>query len=164
MKTKQLVLCGLLTAMMLVLGYVESLFPIPMGIPGVKLGLANAVLIYGVYMLRLPTAWTLMGLKVGLSTLLFGNPTAGLLSLGGGVLSMLGMSLLKKVPGVAPVTVSAVGGMLHNVGQVAVAMVLLRTPGLLGYMALLMGIGLATGLLTGLAAQLSMKHLKKITF
>lgn len=160
MKTKQVVLCGLMTALMLVLGYVESLLPLPGGMPGMKLGLANSVLIYAVYMLRLPTAWLLMGLKVGLSALLFPNPSALLFSLCGGVLSMAGMSLLCRVKGLSPLMVSAVGGMLHNAGQVAAAMLLLHTEGLLGYMALLMGIGLCTGMVTGLAAQLTMAHLK----
>lgn len=164
MKTKQVVLCGLLTALMLVLGYVESLLPLPGGIPGMKLGLANSVLIYAVYMLNLPTAWLLMALKVGLSVLLFANPSAVLFSLGGGVLSMAGMSLLRRVRDLRPMTVSAVGGMLHNAGQVLVAMLVLHTPGLLGYMALLMGVGLGTGLVTGLAAQLTMGHLKSAKF
>ena len=159
MKTKQVVLCGLMTALMLVLGYVESLLPLPGGMPGMKLGLANSVLIYGVYMLPLPLAWVLMGLKVGLSALLYGNGVAALFSLAGGMMSMAGMSLLRRQ--FSPVAVSAVGGMLHNVGQVLVAMALLHTPGLLGYMALLMAVGLGTGLVTGLAAQLTMRHLHK---
>ena len=162
MKTKQLVLCGLLTALMLVLGYVESLIPIPSAVPGIKLGLANSVLLYAVYMLSLPTAWLLMVLKVLLSALLFGGVNTMLFSFAGGVVSMAGMCLLKKGMGVNPVVVSAVGGMLHNVGQVLMAMLMLHTAGLLGYMALLMAVGLVTGIVTGIAAQMTMKHLKHL--
>ena len=162
MKTKHLVLCGLLTALMLVLGYVESLIPIPSAVPGIKLGLANSVLLYAVYMLNLPTAWLLMVLKVLLSALLFGGVNTMLFSFAGGVVSMAGMCLLKKGMGVSLVVVSAVGGMLHNVGQVLMAMLMLKTAGLLGYMALLMGVGLVTGIVTGVAAQMTMKHLKHL--
>lgn len=162
MKTKKLVLCGLLTALMLVLGYVESLIPIPSAIPGIKLGLANSVLLYALYMLNLPTAWLLMVLKVVLSALLFGGVNTMLFSLAGGIVSMLGMSALKKMAGISPVVISAVGGMLHNVGQVLMAMLLLHTTGLLGYMAALMAVGLITGIVTGIAANLTMGHLKHL--
>ena len=65
--TKQLALCSVLLTLMLVLGWVESLFPPLLGVPGIKLGLSNGVLIFAVYMLSLPTAWVLMLLKVVLS-------------------------------------------------------------------------------------------------
>ena len=113
-------------------------------------------------MLSLPTAWLLMVLKVLLSALLFGGVNTMLFSLAGGVVSMAGMCLLKKCMGVSPVVVSAAGGMLHNVGQVLMAMLLLRTTGLLGYMAVLMAVGLGTGIVTGIAAQLNMKNLKHL--
>ena len=63
--TKQLALCSVLLTLMLVLGWVESLFPPLMGVPGIKLGLSNGVLIFAVYMLSLPTAWVLMLLGLG---------------------------------------------------------------------------------------------------
>ena len=159
---QRMVLCALLTALMLVLGYIESLLPIPGAMPGMKLGLSNSVLIYGLYMLSAPTAFLLMVLKALLSALLFGGVSTLPFSLAGGALSLMGMLLCKKIKDVSPMTVSAVGGMLHNVGQVLVAMLLLKTAGLLGYMAILMGVGLATGLITGLVANLTMKHLKTI--
>jgi len=64
--------------------------------------------------------------------------------------------------GISPVVISAVGGMLHNVGQVLMAMLLLHTTGLLGYMAVLMAVGLITGIVTGIAANLTMGHLKHL--
>ena len=165
MKRKQIqrmVLCALLTALMLVLGYIENLLPLPGAMPGVKLGLANSVLIYGLYMLGAPTSFLLMILKALLSALLFGGVSTLPFSLAGGTLSLLGMILCKKIKDVSPMGISAVGGMLHNVGQVMVSMLLLKTTGLLGYMAILMGVGLGTGLVTGLVANLTMKHLKTI--
>ena len=74
--TKRVALCGLLLSMMLVLGWVEHMIPLNASIPGIKLGLSNGVLIFAVYMLNVPTAYLLMGLKVLLSGMLFGSPSA----------------------------------------------------------------------------------------
>lgn len=161
-RTRRVALCGLLIAMMLVLGFVESRIPINAGIPGIKLGLSNGVLIFAVYMLDLPTAWMLMALKVTLSGLLFGGFNTIMYALAGGVVSMIAMSFLSRVKGMHPVTVSMAGGVAHNVGQVAIAMIILQTPQLLYYMAVLMLVGLACGTLTGIVASSVMKHLKTI--
>ena len=158
---KRVALCGLLLAMMLVLGWVEHMIPLNAGIPGIKLGLSNGVLIFAVYMLDVPTAYILMVLKVVLSCALLGNPASMMIyGLAGGLLSLTGMVLLSRVKGLHCVTVSMVGGALHNMGQVAAAMLMLHTPNLLYYMAVLMAVGLACGLLTGVCANLVMKHLK----
>lgn len=152
-QAQRIALCGMLLALMLVLGFVESQIPVAVGIPGVKLGLSNGVLIFAVYMLNIPMAFVLMGLKVLLSGLLFGSPSAMMYALAGGVLSLTVMCLLSRIKGLSPVVVSMMGGLSHNVGQVALAMVVLQTPKLLYYMAILMAVGLLTGLLTGLAAK-----------
>ena len=161
-RTQRIALCGLLIAMMLVLGFVESRIPINAGIPGIKLGLSNGVLIFAIYMLDLPTAWLLMALKVMLSGLLFGGFNTIMYALAGGVLSMLAMTMLSRVKGMHPITVSMVGGVMHNVGQVALAMILLHTQQLLYYMAVLIIVGLICGALTGIVASNVMKHLKTI--
>ncbi len=153
---------GLLIAVMLVLGYVESLLPAVGAVPGIKLGLSNSVLIFAVYMLDLPTAWMLMILKVLLSGLLFGGATTMLYASAGGALSMLAMSVLSRSKGVHPVTVSITGGVMHNVGQVAMAMLLLGARQLLYYMAVLIVVGMVCGALTGVCAFSVMKHLKSI--
>ena len=161
-RTQRVALCGLLIAMMLVLGFVESRIPIDAGIPGIKLGLSNGVLIFAVYMLDIPTAWMLMVLKVVLSGLLFGGFSKIMYALAGGVLSMLFMTVLSRVKSMRPITVSMVGGVMHNVGQVALAMILLHTNQLLYYMAVLMLVGLACGALTGIVAESVMRHLKAV--
>ena len=158
--TRRTAYSGLLLATMLVLGYVESLLPAVAGVPGIKLGLSNSVLIFAVYMLNLPTAWTLMVLKVLLSGLLFGGFNTIMYAMAGGVLSMLTMSVLSRFQSIHPVTVSMVGGVSHNVGQVAMAMLLLGTRQLLYYMAILVFVGMACGALTGVCAASVMKHLK----
>lgn len=161
-KTQRIALSGLLVALMLVLGYVESLLPVAAGIPGIKLGLSNGVLIFAVYMLGVPTAFVLMVLKVVLSGLMFGGVSAMMYAFAGGLVSMIFMALLSRVRGVHVVVVSMVGGLMHNVGQVGLAMLMLKTPKLMYYMAILMLVGLACGALTGVCASSVMKHLKKL--
>ena len=161
-KTQRIALSGLLVALMLVLGYVESLLPVAAGIPGIKLGLSNGILIFAVYMLGVPTAFVLMVLKVVLSGLMFGGVSAMMYAFAGGLLSMIFMSLLSRMKGIHVVVVSMVGGLMHNVGQVGLAMVMLSTPKLLYYMAILMVVGLGCGALTGVCADSVMKHLKKM--
>ena len=159
--TKRVALCGLLLSMMLELGWVEHMIPLNASIPGIKLGLSNGVLIFAVYMLDVPTSFVLMALKVVLSCAFLGNPASMMIyGFAGGILSLTGMVLLSRVKCMHPVTVSMVGGALHNVGQVAAAMVMLNTANLMYYMAILMLVGIACGLLTGVCANLVMKHLK----
>lgn len=161
MSTKRVALCGLLLAMMLVLGWVEHLIPLNAAIPGIKLGLSNGVLIFAVYMLDVPTSFILMVLKVVLSCAFLGNPASMMIyGFAGGILSLTAMVLLSKAKGLHPVTVSMVGGALHNVGQVGAAMVMLNTGNLLYYMAVLMLVGLICGLLTGVCADRVMKHMR----
>lgn len=153
--------CGLLTAMMLVLGFIESLLPVAAGVPGIKLGLSNGVLLFALYMMAAPTAFTLMLLKVILSGLLFGGVSAMMYALAGGVCSMLGMILLKKLK-FNLITVSMVGAVLHNLGQVLLAMIILETDQLIYYMAILLLVGLACGAVTGVAAKATIGHMKKL--
>ena len=158
-KTRRITVSGLLVAVMLVLGYVEHQFPSG-SVPGIKLGLSNSVLIFAVYMLGIPNAFTLMALKVALSGFLFGGVSAMMYAFAGGLLSMIVMSVLSRVKGAHPVVVSMAGGVAHNAGQVALAMIVMETPKLMYYMVILMGVGMVCGLLTGVCADRVMKHLK----
>ena len=151
-QAERIAVCGMLLALMLVLGFVESRLPVATGVPGIKLGLSNGVLIFAGYMLNVPAAYLLMGLKVLLSGMLFGSPSAMMYAFAGGLLSLTVMVLLSRMKGLSPVVVSMVGGLAHNVGQVLLAMFILNTPKLIYYMAILMVVGLVTGLATGLAA------------
>ena len=160
--TKQVALCGLLTCAMLVLGFIESLIPINAGIPGIKLGLSNCVLLFALYTLSAPTAGLLMLLKVVLSGLLFGGVSAMMYALAGGVVSMACMIVLKKLK-FSVIAVSMVGAVAHNAGQVGLAMVLLKHSGLLYYLAVLALVGLGCGLLTGLCAKAVIPYFSKKT-
>ena len=160
--TQRVALCGLLLAVMLILGWVEKQIPMP---NGVKLGLSNSVLIFAVYMLDIPTAYVLMVFKVFLSNLLFGNlGTTFLMGLAGGVLSLTAMVGISRIKGMHPVTVSIMGGVCHNVGQILMAMVLMKNSVVLSLLPWLILSGLGFGALTGIVATTTMKHMKHMRF
>ena len=147
--------------MMLIVGYVESMIPLNVGIPGIKLGMSNSVLIFAVYMLDIPTAFMLMSLKV-----LFAGPTTMMYGFAGGVLSLLCMALLSCIKGLSIPVVSIVGGVMHNVGQIGMSLLVLQVPpmSMLGYLGVLMCVGAVCGLLTGVCAKSVMAHLKHLSW
>ncbi len=158
--TYRVTLSGLLLAIMLVLGFVESMLPAG-PVPGMKLGLSNSVLIFAVYMLDLPTAWMLMAMKVVLSGLMFSGVSAMMYAFAGGVLSLGAMSLLSRFRSVPVPVTSMAGGVMHNVGQTLLAMVILHMGRqMLYYLGILLLVGLGTGALTGVAAAQAMRHLR----
>ena len=153
MKARTLTRMALLTAAALILGYIDSLIPLVPALPMIKLGLSNLVLLYAVfYMTPLETA-LLMLLKVGLSSLLFGNAVGALYALAGGVLSVVGMLLMHRIPKVSPIPVSTVGGILHIIGQCAIGCILISARPVLFYAPWLLISGTATGVLLGVAAR-----------
>ena len=153
--TQRLSLGALLLAVMLVLGYLESLIPLS-GIPGVKLGLSNCVLMFSLEWLGGGMSFGLMAGKVLLSGLLFGSPFSMLYALA----SMATMLCLRRVPGVSLTGVGMAGGAAHNLAQVLLAMLLLQTPSLISYLALLLPVGAAMGFVTGLIASRLQVHLR----
>jgi len=161
---QRIALSGLLTSLMLVFGLIERQFPLTAAVPGVKLGLANSVLLYSLYMLGVRQSFILMLLKALMSWLIYTNMNAMFYSLGGGLLSLIAMILLSRISGVSIIGVSALGAVFFNVGQILVAVVMLNTPQLIvTYLPILMVSGVVTGVLTGVVAQMVMKHLKTIS-
>ena len=156
-KTRRLTVSALLVTVMLMLGYLENL--VPTGVPGIKLGLSNSVLLLAIYWLGIPTALILMVVKVVLSGILFSGVSAMMYAFAGGVLSMVVMSVLYKARGFSPIAIAMAGAVFHNVGQVGLAMVILETDRLVYYMAILMLAGLVTGFVTRTVPTLQMKPL-----
>ena len=124
MKTKRVTLMAMCIALAMILSYVESQIPSP-GIPGVKLGLANIVVIYALYKLGWREAVGISLLRVLLVSLLFGHIASLLYSAAGAALSLAGMIPLKKTEKLSCVAVSVLGGVLHNVGQILMAWILM---------------------------------------
>lgn len=158
---KRVAISGMLTSLMLVLGLIERQFPITAAIPGIKLGLANSVLIYALYMMNAKQALILVFVKVLIQGLIYGNMQSMIYSLAGGLLSLLAMYLMKKVKGISPVGVSVAGACFFNVGQTVVAAFILNSPLLIvSYLPILLISAIVTGVLTGVIASMVMKHLR----
>ena len=151
---------GLLTGVMLVLGYVESLLPAA-GIPGIKLGLSNTVLLYALCLMGPGNALLLGVMKVLLSGFLFGSPAAMLYSAAGAALSLCAMILLSRLKGISPIGISVAGAAAHNVGQCAAAMLFVQFRAVLAYLPVLLISAVLTGIITGVAAKYLMRYIKK---
>ena len=114
---------GVFTALALIFSYIETLVPISFGIPGVKLGLANLIIVIALYKIPLREVYVLSIVRVLLSGVLFGNYFSIAYSLAGGLLSLTVMALLKKAGGCSVIGISIAGGVCHNIGQLVVAMI-----------------------------------------
>ena len=141
---------GFLTALGLIIGYIEFLIPIPLGIPGVKPGFANIVIVWALYSLGPWEALMINGMRIFLSGFLFGNFSMILYSLAGAAVSFLCMCLAKKSGVFSMTGVSMIGGVMHNMGQLLVAMAVLETVSLVYYGPVLLAAGVITGLLIGI--------------
>lgn len=159
--TKKVAYGGLFLALALVASYVEMLIPIQLGIPGVKIGLANGVIMVLLYMVNLKETYAVSLARIVLSGFLFGNLMMILYSLAGGMLSLTVMALLKKIGGFSPVGVSVAGGVSHNIGQLAVAMFVLETGKLVYYFPVLLISGTIAGIAIGLIAGEIIKRLPR---
>lgn len=158
---KHIAYFGLLLALALVLSYVESLIPVFVSVPGVKLGLANLVVLICLYAYPAKYAFLISGMRVILAGLLFGSMFSILYSLAGAVLSLIVMLLAKKVFKLGILGVSILGGVFHNVGQLLVA-ILVVSNYRIGYLfPYLLLSGLLTGAIIGFIANSIVPYLKK---
>ncbi|MDY5985597.1 MAG: Gx transporter family protein [Lachnoclostridium sp.] len=153
---------GVFVALALIFSYVESLIPIQIGIPGVKLGLANLIIVIALYKMSLKEAYLLSVTRVVLSGFIFGNLFSILYSLAGGLLSLSVMALLKKHGDFSVIGISIAGGVSHNIGQLAIAMVVVETFSVVYYIPVLLIAGLITGLLIGITADEMLRRLTNI--
>lgn len=126
---------ALLMAAALILSWVEAVLPFQIPVPGVKLGFANIVLLFVLYRESFSSALCFGLLRALLSGLFLGRLSGILFSIGGTVLAVCGMGLLKKCRIFSPLGVSAAGAVLHGVGQLAVASILL-TPAVWSFLPL----------------------------
>lgn len=141
---------GLLVSLAFIFSYIETLFPLPIGVPGIKLGLANLVVLSCISYLPLAETFVILVARIVLSGFLFGNMASIIYSLAGGLLSFLVMMLMKKTNVFSIVGVSLTGGVAHNIGQLLVAMLVVSNSGLIYYLPVLILSGAVCGLLIGL--------------
>ena len=156
MKTKKITLLAMCVALAMILSYVESMIPSP-GIPGVKLGLANIVVVFALYKLGWGEAAGISLLRVFLVSLLFGHAASLMYSAAGAVLSLAGMILLKKTDRLSCVAVSVIGGVLHNAGQILMAW-LLMGPNVVYYLPVLVLSGTVAGVAIGVVSALIVRR------
>lgn len=151
----------MLTSLALIFSYIEFLIPFSaLGIPGLKLGLANLITVFLLYETKAPTAFAVSLVRIFLSSLLFG---AAMLpySLAGGVLSFLVMLLLKKSRLFSMVGISIAGGVSHNIGQLFVAAVIIENLRVFYYLPILLAAGALTGFGIGIIAKAVLKYITK---
>ena len=150
---RRLARVSLLCACALVLSYLETMIPLPVAVPGIKLGLANVAVVVALYTLDVKSATAVALVKVFASGFLFGSPMMLVYSLGGTVLAFIGMVALAAVPGVGLVPVSMLAAVLHNVGQLGVAAMALQTPAVFINLGVLGVAACVTGGITGAVAE-----------
>lgn len=151
--TRRLARVSLLCACALVLSYLETMIPLPVAVPGIKLGLANVAVVVALYTLDAKSAGAVALVKVFASGFLFGSPMMLVYSLGGTVLAFIGMVALAAVSGVGLVPVSMLAAVLHNVGQLGVAAMALQTPAVFINLGVLGVAACVTGGITGAVAE-----------
>ncbi|RGZ00960.1 Gx transporter family protein [Clostridium sp. AM58-1XD] len=141
---------GMLIALAFIFSYIESLIPIPLPVPGMKLGLANLVTIVGLYTVGIPGTITVSLIRIVLVGMTFGNMFSMWYGLAGGALSLILMIVCRAAKWFSPVGVSVAGGVGHNIGQILIAAFVVENKGVFYYLPALMAGGVAAGAVIGL--------------
>lgn len=153
---------GVLIALACIFSWLETLIPFEMiGIPGVKLGLANLVVVVALYYMRPRDAFVISMVRIVLVSFSFGNPYGALYGFAGGVLSFAVMAVIKKTKLFGAFGTSLIGGIFHNVGQIVVAMIVVENVRISYYLPVLMISGAITGAVIGIIAEMVLKRIAK---
>lgn len=157
--TKKLTFLAMTISFAMILSYLESRIPAFVAIPGIKIGLANIAIIFTLYKFGVKEAITVSIIRVFLVSMLFGSPVSLIYSITGAVFSLLVMILLKRFTPLTEVTVSVCGGVMHNVGQIAAASIMLSTNVVIYYLPFLILSGTIAGIAVGIASALLVKRI-----
>lgn len=160
MKTKKLTVMAMTTAVAMILSFVESQIPAFVAVPGVKIGLANIAVVFALYRLGWKEAVAVSLVRVILVSMLFGSIASLFYSLAGAALSLTGMGLLKKTGRFTEIMVSVTGGILHNVGQIGMACLILETAALRYYLPFLLVSGIIAGIVVGILSAILVQRIK----
>jgi len=158
--TKKLTTLAVTVTVAMALSFIESRIPALVSIPGVKAGLANIAVVFALYKLGAKEAVIVSVLRVFLVSLLFGSAVSLAYSIAGAILSLLIMIILKKIGIFTEVAVSVVGGIMHNIGQIFVAFLLLETEVVFYYLPFLLISGIAAGVAVGIVSSLLVRKIK----
>lgn len=160
-KAKKIALFGMMVALAFTFSYFESLIPLDFVAPGVKLGLANLVVVIALYLMKPGEAFAIAIIRIFLAGLTFGNVYSIAYSLCGGIFSFLVMYLVRKTK-LSIIGVSMLGGICHNIGQIIVAAIVMETSRIAYYLPVLLVAGLITGLLLGVISKLVIERFEKV--
>ncbi len=163
-KAGKIALYGMMTALAFLLSYVETLIPVNLGVPGVKLGLANLASIVGMYLLGCGAAAAIALVRIVLVGFTFGNMSMMLYSIAGATLSLILMAIFYRLDWFEVTGVSIIGGAGHNIGQIVVAALVVENAGLFYYLPVLLAAGTIAGALIGILGGIIIKRLQKICF
>lgn len=163
MKTKKVAMLGLTIALAMIMSYIEALIPLSFAVPGIKMGLANIVIIFTLYKIGTKEAILVSLIRVFLVSLLFSNAMAMAYSIAGALLSLSVMWLLKKTDKFSCIGVSVAGGVMHNVGQIIMAVILLGSEQIMLYLPVLIVTGTVTGVVIGIISGILIKRFNKIS-
>lgn len=152
MRYKNVALFGLFTALAMIFSYIEALVPISVAVPGVKIGLANIVVMFALYKMGARAAVSISLVRVVLVSILFGNLFSMVYSIAGALLSLGAMMLAMRIKKLSTIGVGVIGGVFHNIGQIIVAIFVLQTAGLIYYLPVLCISGTVAGVLVGLVS------------
>lgn len=164
LSTRRITTSAVLAALALIFSYIEVLFPLQTALPGIKLGIANIVVLVALYGLGVRYAFWVNLIRVIIAGLLFNGLTGALYALAGGLLSLTVMWLLKKSNRFSVVGVSMAGGVAHNLGQLLIASLLVSTVKIFFYFPLLLFAGMASGIVIGIISSLILKRLPLSSF
>ena len=159
-KTEKLTKLALTVSFALILSFIESKIPAFVAIPGVKVGLANIAVIFTLYKFGVKEAITVSLIRVLIISTLFGNPISMIYSVSGALLSFIVMIILKKLTPLSEVAVSVSGGIMHNIGQIGAASIMLETNVVIYYLPFLLLSGTVAGIVVGIIAALLIKRIK----
>lgn len=163
-RTRRIAVSAMFAALALIFSYIEAILPLSTGIPGVKLGIANLVVILALYNMNFRYAMGINVIRILVAGLLFNGLFGALYSLAGGVVSLTVMWLLKRTGLFSMAGVSMAGGVAHNMGQLLVASALVSNLKMFVYLPVLMFSGIAAGILIGVTASVVNGRVPKDVF
>ena len=157
---KKLTSLALAISFALILSFIESRIPAFVASPGVKVGLANIAIIFMLYKFGIKEAIIVSIIRVVMVSILFGSVASLFYSIAGAVLSLAVMIILKCITPLKEVAISVVGGVMHNVGQIIMASILLDTNVVVYYLPFLLVSGTIAGIVVGITAALLIQKIK----
>lgn len=153
---------GVLAALAIIFGYIEAIFPFHIGIQGVKLGIANLVIVIVLYKMGNQAAFAVSIVRIVVSGFLFSNAFSILYSIAGSILSLVVMIILKKKGWFSVYGVSVAGGVMHNIGQLLMAALVTQMVSIFYYVPVLLVAGMVAGLVIGILSGEMLKRLETV--